>query len=558
MFDRKVLSEPQIRRLAAGFVLLLFIFEIYVVRVNYSNYFVYLLDSETYFFSIIACCCILVSFYVFYRFISFALLASWPFRALCIVCFGISVTVEYGYQKALGRFSDKIDIGTAIAATPEQQIASISMYVSPAALIPCLLLLVLLVAVKTETLRGLKGLLVTFLLIAVSFLSFPFLVDQKFPTIATNAFFRTALDFLTHGPFTNGEWGSALTGKSIRRREVIKPAISENSRPLNNVVVVLDESVMGDHLSLNGYGRKTTPFLDKLADQNILHNWGIASAASTGSRFTYSSVITGLTPDDFPERTEFRASTFPTVFQYAKAMNYRTYFFDGQMNSYWGGVEDDKNYIDSWQGVLDISDRMAFETWDLDNKIARKVREILYSSTGNFVFIFKHGCHIPYQGNFPPEEEVWSPSYETANRFDIPSGDQLREVVNAYDNSIKYNLNQFFQNLVDDYTRIPNNSVIIYTGDHGQTLFVNGRSSHGGNTKAEANVPLFIVGQLDRKVDTGYKASHANLFPTILDLIGYPAELREKRGFPSLLSAVSTDSRQRYFNPDLGPKIPFD
>jgi glucan phosphoethanolaminetransferase (alkaline phosphatase superfamily) len=432
------------------------------------------------------------------------------------------------------------------------------MYFSLAALFPCIVFLLILIFCRPERPRGLRDLLIVTLLAVAGFAAFPFVVSQKFPTISVNAFFRTNLDFLINGPVSTGKWGTELTGVEIRRREVSTPTLPQDYRPQNNVIVVIDESVMGDHLGLNGYGRETTPMLDKLAREKILLNWGIATAASTGSRFTYSALVTGLTPDDFPDKTDFKVNTFPTVFQYAKAMNYRTYFFDGQMNGYWGGVADDKNYIDNWQGVLDISEHMSFETWELDNLIAKKVKNIIYSSTGNFIFVFKHGAHIPYCINYPPNEKVWSPSYETTNKFDIPSGDLLPAVVNAYDNSIKYNLNSFFTNLIDDYSNMPNGSIIIYTGDHGQTLFVNGRSSHGGNTKGEATVPLFIVGKLETSVDTAYKASHANIFPTVLDLINYPADLRDKRGFPSLLKAKSADSKPRFFNPDLGYKIPFD
>lgn len=295
-----------------------------------------------------------------------------------------------------------------------------------------------------------------------------------------------------------------------------------------------------------------------LARRGLIQNWGLAAAASTGSRFTYTALITGLTPDDFPDKTNFKANTFPTLFQYAKAMGYTTHFFDGQMNAYWGGVADDKNYFDSWQGVLDISDHRAFETFDLDNLIATKVKDVIYSSAGNFVFVFKHGAHIPYNIDFPANQVKWAPSYETADKFDIPPASMLPAVTNAYDNAIKYNVDAFFTNLADDYAELPHNTVLIYTGDHGQTLFANGRSSHGGNTKGEATVPLFIIGELAGPVDTNYKASHANVFPTVLDLLGYPAALRDKRGFPSLLHATSTDSRPRYFNPYLGVKVLFD
>ncbi|MEO7539822.1 MAG: sulfatase-like hydrolase/transferase [Pyrinomonadaceae bacterium] len=552
------IGDPQIRRLAAVFTLFLFVFEVYVVGVNYSRYFVYLLDNETVFFLVIAVLCWLASFYLCFHFICFALMGSWPYRVICLAVFSASIFVEYGYQKALGRFSDRIDIETAMAATPEQQVASIAMYLSWVAVVPCVVFLILLILYRSEKPRGLKHLLLANGLMIAAFALFPVIVDQKFETLSLAAFYRTTTDFLLNGPVMNGKWGSAVTGVELKRRVIRQPTLPAGQQPDNNVIIVVDESVMGDHFSLNGYARPTTPLFDDLASKGILHNWGIAAAASTGSRFTYSALVAGLSPDDFPDRTEFKVNTFPTLFQYAKSMNYKTYFFDGQMLAYWGGIDDDKNYIDHWQGVLDVSDHMPFETWGMDNLIAAKVHSIIYASSGNFIFIFKHGSHIPYQSNFPPDQQVWSPSYTTANKFDIPSGDRLPEVVNAYDNSIKYNVNSFFHDLVDDYRQIPNKSVIIYTGDHGQTLFAGGRSSHGGNTKGEATVPLLIIGTLDAKVDASYTASHQNIFPTVLDLMHYPDELRDHISAPSLLKAKSADSRPRFFNPDLGYKIPFD
>lgn len=558
MIKTITISDQSVRRIAAAFALFMFVYEIYVVGAAYSNYLAYLIDSETLFFTAVALFCILLSFYIFYRAVRFALSASVPYEILCFLIFFASIVVEYGYHKALGRFSDKIDIETAIASTPEQKLVSISMYLSTAVIIPGLVLLALMVLTRPEKPRGLKDLLIVMLMIIAGFAVFPSVVDQKFPTFATVCFLRTNTDFLLNGPMTSGKWASGVTGVDIRRRAVGKPRLPEGYHPSNNVVVVIDESVMGDHLSVNGYGRETSPVFDKLAQQKILNNWGIGAAASTGSRFTYSALIAGLTPDDFPDRTNFKIDTFPTVFQYAKAMGYKTYFFDGQMNGYWGGIGDDLNYIDSWQGVLEVSDHKGFETWELDNLIAAKMKTIIYGSTGNFIFVFKHGAHVPYGINFPPDQAVWQPSYQSTSKFEIPSGDRLTEVVNAYDNSIRYNLNSFFKNLIDDYTAIPNNTVIIYTGDHGQTLFANGRSSHGGDTKGEATVPLVMIGKLDAPVDTAYRASHANIFPTILDLLRYPEELRGSLRFPSLLKARAADSRPRYFNPDLGTRVPFD
>jgi glucan phosphoethanolaminetransferase (alkaline phosphatase superfamily) len=240
-------------------------------------------------------------------------------------------------------------------------------------------------------------------------------------------------------------------------------------------------------------------------------------------------------------------------------MNYKTHYFEGQMETFWAGIDDDKNYLDNWTTIKKIAGNKSVYTWDRDKIIAKEVKKIINSSKGNFIFIFKYGSHIPYHKNFPSDKAVWKPSAISKNKFDIPKGtEEIQAAVNAYDNSILYNVDSFFQNLIDDYENIPNNTVILYTGDHGQTLFANGKASHGGDTKDEANVPLFIIGDLGKNVDTDYKASHQNLYPTILDLIDYPKELRERTDVLSLLKARSTDSKTRFFNPLLKTKIPFD
>ncbi len=551
------IDELKARRVAFAVVILLLVFEAYVVDVGYAEYFAYTLDSENIFFSLLTLSCLVVSFYVFYRLVFFSLLSAWPFRMLCIGIFAFSILIEYSYQKALGRFTAVADIQTAIATTASQQSAALSLYINYWALIPVLIIALLLTLTRSNQPLGLRYFAVSNVILIACFAVFPFLVSQPFLTIGTAAFYRTGTEFLMRGPAASGQWTASITGTSLARRQVAMPSLPTGHKPNNNVVVVVDESVRGDHFSLNGYGRKTTPFLDKLQADGLLHNWGIAAAASTGSRFTYSALMTGLTPDDFPDATEFKATTFPTIFQYAKAMGYKTHFFDGQMVGYWGDNQEDKAFIDQWSGVLDISDGKGFERYDLDNLIAKKTRAILEGSKGNFIFIFKHGAHIPYQSNFPSDQEIWQPSYSTSNKYSIPSSEDLESVRNAYDNSILYNVNSFFADLIGDYAQIPNNTVILYTADHGQSLFVNGRASHGGKTKAEATVPLFMIGDLP-KMDNRYKASHANIYPTVLDLIAYPEALREKRGFPSLLKATITDSRQRFFNPDLGVKTPFD
>jgi arylsulfatase A-like enzyme len=95
-------------------------------------------------------------------------------------------------------------------------------------------------------------------------------------------------------------------------------------------------------------------------------------------------------------------------------------------------------------------------------------------------------------------------------------------------------------------------TTILYTADHGQTLAEHGEAwTHGKDTPNEARVPLFLISKTSRQLDLAYKAHHTNIFPTLLDLIGYPKEKRLHSYALSLFEARASDSQPRPYY--LGP-----
>lgn len=544
---------------------------------NLYSYFQYLRHSEDYVYLFIGILYTLVSYYCLFTFLKISLASDQKYKIIYFALFCLTVFLEYSYQKALGRFSDMTDFQTVTTATTEQTASAIFLYFNIAAIVPCLIYLICLI--KSKPLSAplkLKGLLIVVLMYGIFFTHVSFIseifAERKFPVTALNASVRTISDYLV--------WQPIFTASYKVRKTIEKPDLPENYFPQNNIIIIQDESIAGTHLSINGYARKTTPFLETLEAKGILHNWGIAAAATTASQSTYDILITGLTPDEFPDKSEKKIRTSPTFLQYAKAMNYKTYVFDGQMRYYWGVSQDDLNYIDSRSDFTNITPERAIEPWEIDNEIAKRVNKIVSTSTGNFIFILKEGNHMPYNKNYPKiadgykellktkseiynskyprQSEIWTPTYNFNSVFEIPSAEHHDEVVNSYDNALAFNLDSFFKFLIDDYTQIPNNTVIFYTGDHGQTFFANGRASHAGSTKEEATVPLFMIGNPPMSVDTNYKASHNNLLPTMLDLMNYPENLRKGNYALSLFKATTSDSKPRFFNPLFGPKVPFD
>lgn len=548
-FDRRSLVSAFILTIA------IIVLESILVNVSYQEYFSTIYAEQGFDFLFICAAYVAFSLFTFYLFVLFAQNSTWKFKIIYFLFYCFAAFYEFGYRSVIGRESDMLDMEAAFSATSEQSMSAILSYISFLAIIPCTLFLIFIVFKGTRKAAfGLKHFSILLMIQVVFCFHLTnirgLFVDGKFPTVTTAAFSRSTVDFLY--------WGTLFNGNLQKRVIIEKPPFAEDFRPANNIILVIDESVSGKHLSLNGYERSTTPFLEKLEKEDILKNWGIVAGATTSSHATYDVIITGLTPDDLPDPTQFKIKTSPTIFQYAKAMNYKTLFFDAQSNKYWGGIANDLNYIDVWQGVNELNANGELKEYDRDSKIADIANKIVSTSTGNFILIFKKGAHIPYQDSFDPAKEIWKPSYQMDGIRDMPAESKFEEVRNAYDNAIANNLDSFFQELVDDYSEIPNETTILYTSDHGQTLFKNGRASHGGDSKEEASVPLFLIGKFDREPDTMYAASHSNIFATLLDLMNFPTQNKKRQFAISLLTATRNDSKPRFYNPALMKKLPFD
>jgi glucan phosphoethanolaminetransferase (alkaline phosphatase superfamily) len=179
-------------------------------------------------------------------------------------------------------------------------------------------------------------------------------------------------------------------------------------------------------------------------------------------------------------------------------------------------------------------------------KLAQKIAEIAGSSTGHFIWVIKYGIHFPYSRALPRSAVEWQPA-DFSDRID-PA--RKAELANLYDSALKFNLERFFKAL--DIENWRNRNVLVYTSDHGQTLSENGeRHTHCGTTATtsitEAMVPLFIVVREPMTPDVGYRASHANIFPTFLDFMQFPSNERRDFYAPSLLNVKAVDSQPRQF-----------
>ena len=55
----------------------------------------------------------------------------------------------------------------------------------------------------------------------------------------------------------------------------------DDAAPPLNVVIVLVDTLRADHMSLYGYDRPTTPFIDRFADRSVVFDWAWSQASCT-------------------------------------------------------------------------------------------------------------------------------------------------------------------------------------------------------------------------------------------------------------------------------------
>ena len=321
-----------------------------------------------------------------------------------------------------------------------------------------------------------------------------------------------------------------------------------------HIVLIVDESIRGDHLSINDSERDTTPFLKKSGLQLV--NLGIASSA--GNRSSTSNIIiqSGLSLDQVPDLAH-SALKMPSIFQYAKNCDRKTYFIDAQ------GVEltdymtkQDLLHIDSYTFVA--NEYSESPNWEYDLIAADLARSILEKEQKAFVYILKSGAHYPYEIMYPETEQVFKTNDDSKTRQFI-FGDDEDELQIHYDNAIRWSVDGFFERLLPSQEK--RSCLITYVSDHGQSLGYKqlGRiithSTVDNPSVDQANTPMFVLlsetasenlgrEMISSMLENKNRLSHFQVFPSMLYFMGYAKdEINEIYG-PTIFDPVAA---KRYF-----------
>ncbi|MCO8309539.1 sulfatase-like hydrolase/transferase [Pseudomonas mandelii] len=336
----------------------------------------------------------------------------------------------------------------------------------------------------------------------------------------------------------------------------------------HDIVLIIDESISGNYLDIN------TPFgvhsnLKEPRPGVDIFNYGYAASIANCSADTNVTLRYGGTRGDYMRIN----STQPSIWQYAKKAGLRTVYIDSQRTA--GNLQNLMNAAEK----KDIDEFVQFDRTsvrDRDMAAAAKLIELLNDDKQQLVVINKVGAHFPVHDKYPDAFMAYRPTLargqfvevaDTGKRdgFDGQPDDWLL-YRNAYKNTVLWNVGEFFARVFAQADL--SHALLIYTSDHGQDLHERGNpglNTHCGGDPVEEEglVPLVVISgsglktldwpaQLPANKD---RSSHYNIFPTLLQLMGYDlAGIEAVYGKPLSVPTVDDFTFNYRFNARLGAK----
>lgn len=291
---------------------------------------------------------------------------------------------------------------------------------------------------------------------------------------------------------------------------------------LEKIILIMDESVRAGFVN-----------------PNLMEKWGLidyGAAVSVGNCSHLSRFVLkrGLQPADLPKviMAHGLASEEPTVWQFAKAAGFKTVYIDAvgdavvhsSMNS------DERSYIDERYNIRTRPKYLR------DFDALKRLIDVVSQPGRAFIYLDKQGVHHPYQDKYPANEVLAFEGPAVRLPEDKELREYQRELLGRYNRAVDWSVNRFISELFAH--ELPENTLVIYTSDHGQSLVENNVkwphcSSGPGTVDGEGLVPLLVYLRADtpfarllRENGGNFrgKYSHFQLFPTLLIALGYPRD----------------------------------
>jgi glucan phosphoethanolaminetransferase (alkaline phosphatase superfamily) len=271
-----------------------------------------------------------------------------------------------------------------------------------------------------------------------------------------------------------------------------------------NVILIIVDALRPDHLGFTGYGRNTSPFLDNLYRQGNLQlvrssfaavPWSFGGILSIlRSKHWFNMGVRSFALQDLLKdagyRIHFILSADHTYFCRLKS------FYGDSIDSFCDGT--------SFRSFGPTDDRGVFEAFDRIQKF-----------DGVPAFFYFHLMSVHEMGPRLPQNVRFTPASVRG---------RLVEYSNNYDNGVV----QADRNIQDLFDRLQKkgylqNSIVVLTADHGQSLGERNCFGHGKNLyNEELAIPIMFCDSESTVYRNLTIGRQIDIAPTILDRLGLP------------------------------------
>ena len=386
---------------------------------------------------------------------------------------------------------------------------------------------------------------------------------------------RLRTDLINVDPAQRGAVVAGFSTLELRRSRT-KPLRKVSAKAPNLVLIVMD-TLRADRLGCYGYELPTTPNLDTLAERGTLYEAAYGTSSWTWP--STASILTGLWPETHGVtsiRSCYLAGGLETVPEVLSSRGYRTAAFtcnplivrdknfdqgfdefdDGNIPGIFErGFTNTGRIQDDVFGWLDANHSSRFflylhlvdTHWRYDHVpeagelLAHLEEPAEYPEGGLAAYqdtLLKAGgpvgCgHAPLEQYVSPEHQAWLKA-------------QYDAAVRSADEHVGRVLGKLSELGLDQ------NTIVVFTSDHGEELFDHGMPAHGFALYEEhVRVPLIIAGPgVASGERVGVPVSNRHIAPTLAWLGG--SELTSVQAPINLLDSASIEQRPIFFSTENG------
>ncbi|MCW8985341.1 MAG: sulfatase, partial [Thermoanaerobaculales bacterium] len=317
-----------------------------------------------------------------------------------------------------------------------------------------------------------------------------------------------------------------------------KPAPPDATPSPANIIVVMVDTLRADHMSLYGYERTTTPFIDTFVSEATVFERARSQAGCTFP--SVNSLFTSRYAFDFYVQGEGQMgipAEYPTIAEVMRGRGYRTIAVSA--SPIVRSTPSKENPNGGFGAGFDVFDESCL--WGDAATVNARALELLDEVEEPFFlylhYMDPHGHYAPpathqkqfagaydghdfiAAGNFNPIAEML---YNDGPEVDFSDRD-LQHLVDLYDDEILYFDGQFEQLITalreDD---LLSRSLLVFTADHGEEFLEHGHVGHcRGVWDTLTRVPLFMrIPGLDGGGRVDAAVQLIDILPTLLDELG--------------------------------------